>query len=122
MSAQLEDVIADIGSKHGNLLELQKFIKESATASSSALSAPNVLMKPTTTGNATAKAKKDRDPLAEELRTVNEFFEGNLQRCKLIRDQMDEAKDAMIKVLEHKSKAMDIIKKHQIMSKKKKSS
>ena len=52
------------------------------------------------------------DPLAEELRAVNEFFEGNLQRCKLTRDQMDEAKDAMLKLLEHKAKAKDIIAKH----------
>ena len=120
ISAQLEDVVDAVGTKHSKLLQLQKSIKDSAAAVTAA-SASSTSSSTLITIKSTKDSKKTAsDPLADELRSVNEFYEGNLQRCKLLRDQMDEAKDAMLKVLEHKSKAMDIIKKHQIINKKKK--
>lgn len=41
-----------------------------------------------------------------------QFFQANLQRSKLIADQLDEAKTSMLKVLDHKTKIFEIINKH----------
>lgn len=39
-------------------------------------------------------------------------FQANIQRCKLIMDQLEESKANMLKVLEHKQKISEIINKH----------
>lgn len=38
--------------------------------------------------------------------------QGNMQRCKLVMDQITEARDAMMKVLDHKEKVMKLINKN----------
>jgi histone deacetylase complex subunit SAP130 len=86
LSSQLEDVMEDVMDVHSRLSKFQKS------------------MIPT-------KRQKD-NPFSDELRTINELFEGNLQRCKLVHDQTDEARESMMKVLEHKARAIDIISKH----------
>lgn len=40
------------------------------------------------------------------------WFQANIQRCKLIMDQLEESKANMLKVLEHKQKISEIINKH----------
>lgn len=39
-------------------------------------------------------------------------FQGNIQRCQLFADQMQEAKTAMLKILDHKKRITEIINKH----------
>ncbi|XP_063430771.1 histone deacetylase complex subunit SAP130-A-like [Mytilus trossulus] len=43
---------------------------------------------------------------------LHELTQANLQRSKLIADQLDEAKTSMLKVLDHKTKIFEIINKH----------
>lgn len=40
------------------------------------------------------------------------FPQGNMQRCKLVMDQITEARDTMMKVLDHKEKVMKLINKN----------
>ena len=39
-------------------------------------------------------------------------FQGNIQRCQLITDQLNEAKSSMLKVLDHKQRITEIVQKH----------
>lgn len=43
---------------------------------------------------------------------LHELTQGNIQRCKLIMDQLEEARTSMLKVLDHKQKIFEIINKH----------
>uniref|UniRef100_A0A4W5QGL0 Sin3A-associated protein b n=1 Tax=Hucho hucho TaxID=62062 RepID=A0A4W5QGL0_9TELE len=48
----------------------------------------------------------------DDLHRINELIQGNMQRCKLVMDQITEARDAMMKVLDHKEKVMKLINKN----------
>ena len=115
VASQLEEVMEDVMDKHSKLVDLQKSIKESAataaaTTATSTASSSILSMKPT---NKKSKAGvSGSSSLADELRSVNELFEGNLQRCKLVADQTEEAKDALTKVVDHRSRVMEIVQRH----------
>ena len=40
------------------------------------------------------------------------FQQGNMQRCKLVMDQVTEARDTMMKVLDHKDKVLKLLNKN----------
>lgn len=50
--------------------------------------------------------------MEDESGMLHELTQGNIQRCKLITDQLSEAKSSMLKVLDHKHKISEIISKH----------
>ncbi|XP_045201514.2 histone deacetylase complex subunit SAP130-like isoform X2 [Mercenaria mercenaria] len=50
--------------------------------------------------------------LEDESGMIHELTQGNIQRCKLISDQLNDAKAQMLKVLDHKPKISEIITKH----------
>lgn len=50
--------------------------------------------------------------MEDELSMMHELTQANIQRCKLIMDQLEESKANMLKVLEHKQKISEIINKH----------
>ncbi|PSN40505.1 hypothetical protein C0J52_05248 [Blattella germanica] len=52
------------------------------------------------------KAGKD---LEKDANRVNELIKGNMQRSKVIKDQMQEAKSQVMKIFDHKSHVADII-------------
>ena len=39
-------------------------------------------------------------------------FQGNMQRCKLVMDQISEARDSMLKVLDHKDRVLKLLNKN----------
>lgn len=39
-------------------------------------------------------------------------FQGNMQRCKLVMDQINEARDSMLKVLDHKDRVLKLLNKN----------
>ncbi|XP_056005976.1 histone deacetylase complex subunit SAP130-like isoform X2 [Ostrea edulis] len=48
----------------------------------------------------------------DELSMMHELTQANIQRCKLIMDQLEESRTNMLKVLDHKQKISEIINKH----------
>ncbi|XP_030631143.1 histone deacetylase complex subunit SAP130b [Chanos chanos] len=48
----------------------------------------------------------------DELHRINELIQGNMQRCKLVIDQITEARDAMMKVLDHKERVLKLLNKN----------
>ncbi|KAJ8270413.1 hypothetical protein GJAV_G00114260 [Gymnothorax javanicus] len=48
----------------------------------------------------------------DDLHRINELIQGNMQRCKLVMDQITEARDAMMKVLDHKERVMKLLNKN----------
>ncbi|XP_066565265.1 histone deacetylase complex subunit SAP130a isoform X2 [Amia ocellicauda] len=48
----------------------------------------------------------------DDLHCINELIQGNMQRCKLVMDQITEARDAMMKVLDHKERVMKLLNKN----------
>ncbi|KAA0719114.1 Histone deacetylase complex subunit SAP130 130 kDa [Triplophysa tibetana] len=48
----------------------------------------------------------------DDLHRINELIQGNMQRCKLVMDQISEARDAMLKVLDHKEHVMKLLNKN----------
>lgn len=40
------------------------------------------------------------------------LFQGNMQRCKLVMDQISEARDSMLKVLDHKDRVLKLLNKN----------
>ena len=40
------------------------------------------------------------------------YLQGNIQRCHLVAEQLDEAKTSMLKILDHKTRILEIINKH----------
>lgn len=40
------------------------------------------------------------------------YPQGNMQRCKLVMDQVTEARDTMMKVLDHKEKVLKLLNKN----------
>lgn len=43
---------------------------------------------------------------------LHELTQANIQRCKLVIDQLSEARSSMLKILDHKQHVLDIINKH----------
>ncbi|XP_038858962.1 histone deacetylase complex subunit SAP130-like isoform X2 [Salvelinus namaycush] len=52
---------------------------------------------------------KKRAGVDNELHRINELIQGNMQRCKLVMDQVTEARDTMMKVLDHKDKVLKLL-------------
>ncbi|XP_062609717.1 histone deacetylase complex subunit SAP130-like isoform X1 [Saccostrea cucullata] len=50
--------------------------------------------------------------MEDELSMMHELTQANIQRCKLIMDQLEESRTNMLKVLDHKQKISEIINKH----------
>uniref|UniRef100_A0A673G477 Histone deacetylase complex subunit SAP130-like n=1 Tax=Sinocyclocheilus rhinocerous TaxID=307959 RepID=A0A673G477_9TELE len=48
----------------------------------------------------------------DDLHRINELIQGNMQRCKLVMDQITEARDSMLKVLDHKERVMKMLNKN----------
>ncbi|XP_051984698.1 histone deacetylase complex subunit SAP130-like isoform X2 [Xyrauchen texanus] len=48
----------------------------------------------------------------DDLHRINELIQGNMQRCKLVIDQITEARDTMLKVLDHKEHVMKLLNKN----------
>uniref|UniRef100_A0A671NQ22 Histone deacetylase complex subunit SAP130-like n=1 Tax=Sinocyclocheilus anshuiensis TaxID=1608454 RepID=A0A671NQ22_9TELE len=48
----------------------------------------------------------------DDLHRINELIQGNMQRCKLVMDQITEARDSMLKVLDHKERVMKLLNKN----------
>ena len=48
----------------------------------------------------------------DDIGMVHELTQGNIQRCQLVADQLDEAKTSMLKILDHKTRILEIINKH----------
>ncbi|KAL5004558.1 hypothetical protein ScPMuIL_018014 [Solemya velum] len=86
MAAQMED-----------LVELEKKLCDSLTDMQSSV-APRPLSKHSIT--------------EDEMRNLHELSQGNIQRCRLITNQLEEARTSMLKVLDHKQRISDIINKH----------
>ncbi|XP_069684282.1 histone deacetylase complex subunit SAP130-A-like isoform X1 [Periplaneta americana] len=53
--------------------------------------------------------KKTGKELDKDVNRVNELIKGNIQRSKVIKDQMQEAKSQVMKIFDHKSHVTDII-------------
>ncbi|XP_069071548.1 histone deacetylase complex subunit SAP130-like [Pleurodeles waltl] len=48
----------------------------------------------------------------DDLHRINELIQGNIQRCKLVKDQISEARDSMLKVLDHKERVLKLLNKN----------
>lgn len=48
----------------------------------------------------------------DDLHRINELIQGNMQRCKLVMDQITEARDSMLKVLDHKERVLKLLNKN----------
>ncbi|CAL8309976.1 unnamed protein product [Lota lota] len=48
----------------------------------------------------------------DDMHRINELIQGNMQRCKLVMDQVTEARDTMMKVLDHKDKVLKLLNKN----------
>uniref|UniRef100_A0A667ZZH4 Sin3A-associated protein a n=1 Tax=Myripristis murdjan TaxID=586833 RepID=A0A667ZZH4_9TELE len=55
---------------------------------------------------------KKRAGADDDLHRINELIQGNMQRCKLVMDQVTEARDTMMKVLDHKDKVLKLLNKN----------
>ncbi|XP_019752719.1 histone deacetylase complex subunit SAP130a [Hippocampus comes] len=60
---------------------------------------------------------KKRASADDDLHRINELIQGNMQRCKLVMDQVTEARDTMMKVLEHKDKVLKLLNKNSSVKK-----
>lgn len=55
---------------------------------------------------------KKRAGADDDLHRISELIQGNMQRCKLVMDQVTEARDTMMKVLDHKEKVLKLLNKN----------
>uniref|UniRef100_A0A8C2B8C1 Sin3A-associated protein a n=1 Tax=Cyprinus carpio TaxID=7962 RepID=A0A8C2B8C1_CYPCA len=55
---------------------------------------------------------KKRAGADDDLHRINELIQGNMQRCKLVMDQVAEARDTMMKVLDHKDRVLKLLNKN----------
>ncbi|XP_035503934.1 histone deacetylase complex subunit SAP130a isoform X1 [Scophthalmus maximus] len=62
---------------------------------------------------------KKRAGADDDLHRINELIQGNMQRCKLVMDQVTEARDTMMKVLDHKEKVLKLLNKNGAVKKSK---
>lgn len=60
---------------------------------------------------------KKRANADDDLHRINELIQGNMQRCKLVMDQVTEARDTMMKVLDHKDKVLKLLNKNSTVKK-----
>ncbi|XP_061680812.1 histone deacetylase complex subunit SAP130a isoform X2 [Syngnathoides biaculeatus] len=60
---------------------------------------------------------KKRASADDDLHRINELIQGNMQRCKLVMDQVTEARDTMMKVLDHKDKVLKLLNKNSAVKK-----
>jgi len=47
-----------------------------------------------------------------DINCILELLKGNIQRCKVIRDQMSESRLQALRILDHKPRIVDVISKH----------
>uniref|UniRef100_A0A672SV77 Histone deacetylase complex subunit SAP130-like n=1 Tax=Sinocyclocheilus grahami TaxID=75366 RepID=A0A672SV77_SINGR len=55
---------------------------------------------------------KKKAGASDDLHRIHELVQGNMQRCKLVMDQITEARDSMLKVLDHKERVMKLLNKN----------
>uniref|UniRef100_A0A4W3IGZ2 Sin3A-associated protein a n=1 Tax=Callorhinchus milii TaxID=7868 RepID=A0A4W3IGZ2_CALMI len=55
---------------------------------------------------------KKKTATDDDIHRINELIQGNMQRCKLVIDQITEAKDTMMKVLDHKDRVLKLLNKN----------
>ncbi|KAG7488199.1 hypothetical protein MATL_G00031740 [Megalops atlanticus] len=55
---------------------------------------------------------KKRPGADDDLHQIDELIQGNMQRCKLVMDQVTEARDIMMKVLDHRDRVIKILDKN----------
>ncbi|XP_060753863.1 histone deacetylase complex subunit SAP130b isoform X2 [Neoarius graeffei] len=48
----------------------------------------------------------------DDLHRISELIQGNMQRCKLVMDQITEAREAMMKVLDHRERVLKLLNKN----------
>ncbi|XP_036378364.1 histone deacetylase complex subunit SAP130a [Megalops cyprinoides] len=48
----------------------------------------------------------------DDLHCIDELIQGNMQRCKLVMDQVTEARDIMMKVLDHRDRVIKLLDKN----------
>ncbi|XP_039279315.1 histone deacetylase complex subunit SAP130 isoform X2 [Nilaparvata lugens] len=53
--------------------------------------------------------RKPGKELDKDINRVNELIKGNIQRCKVIKDQMQEAKSQVMKMFDHKGHVLEIL-------------
>ncbi|KAM4693213.1 histone deacetylase complex subunit SAP130 isoform 2-T3 [Discoglossus pictus] len=54
---------------------------------------------------------KKKTATDDDLHRINELIQGNMQRCKLVMDQISESRDCMLKVLDHKDRVLKLLNK-----------
>ncbi|KAM5163342.1 histone deacetylase complex subunit SAP130 isoform 2-T3 [Mantella aurantiaca] len=54
---------------------------------------------------------KKKTAADDDLHRINELIQGNMQRCKLVMDQITESRDCMLKVLDHKDRVLKLLNK-----------
>ncbi|XP_075425760.1 histone deacetylase complex subunit SAP130 isoform X4 [Ascaphus truei] len=47
----------------------------------------------------------------DDLHRISELIQGNMQRCKLVMDQITESRECMLKVLDHKERVLKLLNK-----------
>ncbi|XP_062872690.1 histone deacetylase complex subunit SAP130b [Trichomycterus rosablanca] len=57
-------------------------------------------------------APKKKGAAEEDLHRISELIQGNMQRCKLVMDQISEAREAMLKVLDHRERVLKLLSKN----------
>uniref|UniRef100_A0A8B9HQB7 Histone deacetylase complex subunit SAP130-like n=1 Tax=Astyanax mexicanus TaxID=7994 RepID=A0A8B9HQB7_ASTMX len=48
----------------------------------------------------------------DDLHRISELIQGNMQRCKLVMDQITEARESMMKVLDHRERVLKLLNKN----------
>ncbi|XP_053565922.1 histone deacetylase complex subunit SAP130 isoform X2 [Bombina bombina] len=54
---------------------------------------------------------KKKTATDDDLHRINELIQGNMQRCKLVMDQISESRECMLKVLDHKERVLKLLNK-----------
>ncbi|XP_068136672.1 histone deacetylase complex subunit SAP130 isoform X3 [Hyperolius riggenbachi] len=54
---------------------------------------------------------KKKTATDDDLHRINELIQGNMQRCKLVMDQITESRECMLKVLDHKDRVLKLLNK-----------
>uniref|UniRef100_A0AAR2L933 Sin3A-associated protein b n=1 Tax=Pygocentrus nattereri TaxID=42514 RepID=A0AAR2L933_PYGNA len=55
---------------------------------------------------------KKKSGADDDLHRISELIQGNMQRCKLVMDQITEAREAMLKVLDHRERVVKLLNKN----------
>ncbi|KAH7962402.1 hypothetical protein HPB52_015937 [Rhipicephalus sanguineus] len=91
LTSQMEDVVDLEDTVHSKLSQLLNFIEDKP---------PAIRVKP---------LNMDEERI---LNKINDLIKGNLQRSKIVQDQVTEAKQQVLKVLDHKPRIVEIIGKY----------